>query len=109
MADESATVAVVAPSPIAALRYPAVRWYLLARTSGMIALQALLLAVQLQIYDLTGRPLNLGLVGLAQALPSLALGPVAGDAADRFPRKWLLMICYGLFTVCGAALWLIAR
>ena len=46
-------------------------------------------AVGWQVYDLTKRPLDLGLVGLAQFLPGVLLFLVAGHAADRFNRKRL--------------------
>jgi MFS family permease len=58
-------------------------------------------AVGWQIYGLTGRPLDLGLVGLAQFLPGILLFLVAGHAADRFPRRRILVICYGAFAACS--------
>lgn len=43
-------------------------------------------AVGWQVYAITDRPLDLGLVGLAQFLPVLLLFPVSGAVADRYPR-----------------------
>src|SRR3954463_8977278 len=61
-------------------------------------------AVGWQIYGLTGRPLDLGLVGLAQFLPGILLFLVAGHAADRFPRRRILEICYAGFALCSLLL-----
>jgi MFS family permease len=61
-------------------------------------------AVGWQIYSLTHRPLDLGLVGLAQFLPGIFLFLIAGHSADRFPRKRILVVCYLLFALCSALL-----
>ena len=39
------------------------------------------------IYELTDSALQLGLVRGIQAIPFLLLSPIAGSAADRYPRK----------------------
>src|SRR3954467_4990880 len=44
-----------------------------------------------QIYDLTGSPLQVGLTGLARAIPQLTLSLVGGVVADRFDRISLMM------------------
>src|SRR4051812_10926417 len=61
-------------------------------------------AVGWQIYGITGRPLDLGLVGLAQFLPGILLFLVAGHAADRFPRRRILEISYAAFALCSLTL-----
>jgi len=61
-------------------------------------------AVGWQIYGLTHRPLDLGLVGLAQFAPGVLLFLVAGHTADRHPRQSILRICYGGFALCAVAL-----
>ena len=61
-------------------------------------------AVGWQIYGLTGRPLDLGLVGLAQFLPGILLFLVAGHAADHYPRRRILEICYAAFAGCSLLL-----
>jgi MFS family permease len=58
-------------------------------------------AVAWQVYGLTHRPLDLGLVGLAQFLPGVLLFLVAGHAADRIPRQRILQICFGAFALCS--------
>jgi MFS family permease len=61
-------------------------------------------AIGWQIYDITGRPLDLAWVGLAQFLPSVCFSLFAGQAADRFPRRRILMICYGVMAALSVAL-----
>ena len=61
-------------------------------------------AVAWQVYSLTNRPLDLGLVGLAQFLPGIVLFLVAGHTADRVARKRILQTCYFLFACCSALL-----
>src|SRR5947209_2174917 len=61
-------------------------------------------AVGWHIYSLTGRPLDLGLVGLAQFLPGILLFLVAGHTADHFPRRRILDICYAAFALCSVLL-----
>ncbi len=62
------------------------------------------IAVGWQIYALTHRPLDLGLAGLAQFLPGVLLFLVSGHAADRFPRRSIVMFCYAGFAACSFAL-----
>lgn len=40
-----------------------------------------------QVFDMTGRELDLGLIGLAEFLPMALLAPFAGSLADRFDRR----------------------
>jgi len=61
-------------------------------------------AVGWQIYNLTHRALDLGLVGLAQFLPGILLFLVAGQTADRFPRQRILQCCYVAFAAISALL-----
>jgi MFS family permease len=100
---------VESPAAGVALRYRSFRWYLAARLFGMIGFQMQGVAVGWQVYDLTRRPIDLGYVGLAQFVPSILLSLLAGEAADRFERRRLLMVCYALLASCTAILALLAR
>jgi MFS family permease len=73
-----------------------------------VALEMMSVAVGWQVYEITHRPLDLGLVGLAQFLPGIFLFLASGHAADRVDRRRLLMACYGGFAVCAALLLAIA-
>lgn len=75
-----------------------------ARFLTTVASEMQALAVAWQIYDLTRRPLDLGLVGLAQFLPGICLFLLAGHTADRVPRRRILQTCYGGFATCSLLL-----
>ena len=47
-----------------------------------------------QVFDMTGRPLDLGLLGLAEFVPTALLAPISGMVADRFERR--LVFAWGL-------------
>jgi MFS family permease len=61
-------------------------------------------AVGWQIYEITHRPLDLGLVGLAQFLPGICLFLIAGHTADRVARQRILQACYAGFSICSLLL-----
>ena len=76
------------------LTHPDFTLYQVARFFIVVALEMQSVAVGWQVYEITHRPLDLGLVGLAQFLPGVLLFLVAGHAADRHDRRKLLNICY---------------
>ena len=61
-------------------------------------------AVAWQIFGITHRPLDLGLVGLAQFLPGAVLFLIAGHAADRISRQRILQACFLAFSLCSLLL-----
>jgi hypothetical protein len=70
------------------------RRYAFARFLATITWQMLAVAVGWQVYDITRDPLDLGLIGLAQFLPFLALVLPGGQLADRIDRRRVLLIAY---------------
>ncbi|HVO57182.1 MAG TPA: MFS transporter [Dongiaceae bacterium] len=77
----------------AAFRYPAFLLFQMARFCVVVATEMQAVAVGWQVYEITKRPLDLGLVGLAQFLPGILLFLLSGHAADRFNRRNLLIVC----------------
>src|SRR5262245_21627365 len=61
-----------------------------ARISTTIAVNMQAVAVGWQMYELTGQPRDLGLVGLVQFVPSFLLVLVAGHFADRHDRRRII-------------------
>ncbi|CAN7796310.1 MFS transporter [Caballeronia sp. LjRoot34] len=55
----------------------------------------LMLAVSWHMYDLTSSAWDLGLVGLFQFVPGLAMTFVAGHCADRMHRGRIVAVCLG--------------
>ncbi|MEM6160950.1 MFS transporter [Erwinia sp. P6884] len=64
----------------------------LARTCSSFGFQMLSIAVGWQIYAVTGRALDLGLIGLAQFLPAVVLALPAGHIADQFDRRRVVLL-----------------
>jgi len=92
----------------AALAYADFKAYLAARFCIVIALEMQSVAVGWQVYEITRRPLDLGLIGLAQFLPGFALFLPAGHAVDRFDRRTMLISCYAGSAICSGLLLAIA-
>jgi MFS family permease len=92
----------------AVFAYPDFRNLLAARFLVTIASEMQSVAVGWQIYSITHRPLDLGLVGLAQFLPGILLFLAGGHAADRFPRRRIIQLCIAAFACCSMLLLLIA-
>src|SRR5689334_3123497 len=60
------------------------------------------------IYQITGRPLDLGIVALSSAIPMLILPPFGGVLADRFHRVNLLKVTQTFYMLSAFTLaWLI--
>lgn len=70
--------------------YPAFLQFLGARVAAGFGFQMVSVAVGWQIYAITGRALDLGLVGLVQFVPSLLLALPAGHLADQLNRRLIL-------------------
>src|SRR5215469_13092617 len=92
----------------AAFQFSGFRLYQIARFCIVFCTEMQSVAVGWQVYDITHRPLDLGLTGLAQFLPGVVLFLVAGHVADRFNRKNLLTLCYAGFALSSAMLLLLA-
>jgi MFS family permease len=75
--------------------------YLGARLFSSLAAQMIIIAVGWQVYHLTGRVLDLGLIGLSQFLPFLCLSLFAGHAADRHDRRVIIVLCLAAYLVCA--------
>lgn len=75
-----------------------------ARLGGTAANQMFMLALGWQMYELTASAWDLGLIGLAQFTPSLALALLAGHALDRYPRTRVLLLCFGLQALMAVGL-----
>ena len=62
-----------------------------------------------QVYDLTGRELDLGLLGLAEFLPAAILAPFTGSVADRLDRRKVLAVALVGEAVASILLFLYPR
>jgi len=89
---------------LAALRVPAFRAFWFFRLFVSTAIQIQGVAVGWQVYELTHKPLMLGFIGLAEAVPALGIALYAGHVADIMSRRTILRISTGLFFVASVAL-----
>lgn len=95
------------PAPSAlAFSYPGFRFFWITTLSVSFAVQIMSVSIAWQIYDITGEPFLLGLVGLCLFLPSLLLILGTGLAADRFNRRGIMAVC--LVVEFGCALGFLA-
>jgi MFS family permease len=88
---------------VEALRQRDFGLYWCARVVAVLATEMQSTAVGWHIYRLTGRELDLGLVGLAQFAPFALLFLITGLVADRFSRVRILAICVGAQSACAIA------
>ena len=91
-------------SRLALLRNTDFARYIGARFLGSLAVQMQTVAVGWQVYDVTRRPLDLGLVGLSQFLPFVVLILPAGHLADTRDRRRILAGCHALMLLCALLL-----
>jgi MFS family permease len=88
----------------AAFQFSGFRLYQIARFCIVFCTEMQSVAVGWQVYEITKRPLDLGLTGLVQFLPGVFLFLLAGHTADRFDRRKLLTFCYGGYALSSALL-----
>lgn len=69
-----------------------------------LATQVQTVAVAWLVYDTSGSALSLGLVGLASFLPSIALVLMTGLVADRYSRRWILIIVFSAMMLTSLGL-----
>ena len=83
-----------AAAPLASAGF---RRLLLYRIGTLLSYQIVAVTVGWHIYELTGDPLSLGLIGLAEVIPFFAVAPFAGHLVDHLPRRRLgAAACTGL-------------
>ena len=75
-----------------------------ARLTQSLGASALATVVAFQTYDVTGDPLALGLLGLVEAIPALALMLIGGHVADRRDRRAIVIVASSALTVGALAL-----
>ena len=90
--------------PYAALRHRDFRWYIVSLFCMTIASQLQAVVVGWQVYEITHDPLSLGLIGLAEALPFIAIALPAGYLADRWNRRTISVAALVVLAFCSLSL-----
>jgi MFS family permease len=91
-----------------AFTHPDFVLFQIARFLIVAAVEMQAVAVGWQVYDISKRALDLGLVGLAQFLPGILLFLVSGHTSDRFDRRKVLGTCYAGYALCSGLLLFLA-
>src|SRR3954466_8692754 len=91
-------------APYAALRHRDYRRLLAGSVLASIGTEAQNLAVGWELYERTRSAAALGLVGLVQFLPVLLLALPAGQVADRYSRKGLLLVAQAAMALASLGL-----
>lgn len=86
--------------PFEALRIRDFSFFILARFTLTVAILIQSVIVEWQMYEITHDPLQLGLIGLAEAIPFICIALFAGHVADIISRKRII-ICATLFLILG--------
>jgi MFS family permease len=89
---------------LAVLRQADLVRFLVAKFLATLAAQMQIVAVGWQMYAITGDPLDLGLIGLSQFIPFVALILPAGQVADHHNRSVIVTACYATEAVCAIVL-----
>lgn len=87
-----------------ALRSRNYRLYFWGQSLSLIGTWMQQVALGWLVYRLTDSAFLLGVVGFSSQIPTLFLAPLTGVAADRFPRRAILVATQSLFMVQALAL-----
>ena len=94
-------------SPYAAMKIRDFRRFVSARFCITLAIQIQAVVVGWQVYEITHDPLSLGLIGLAEAVPSTGVSLYAGHIADILSRKRIIFVTAATLVFCSASLLLL--
>jgi MFS family permease len=92
------------PGSWSVLGVPAYRQYAISRIFSTIANAMLQAIVAWQVYAISGSAVQLGLIGLARFLPSLAISLVGGVVVDTYDRRKVLLGVQVLQLLSGASI-----
>lgn len=90
------------------LQIPEFRNFISGRLFITLAYMVQAVTVGWQVYELTKDPLSLGLIGLAEAIPSIITALFSGHIVDISDRKKILLSSYSLLFLCSILLFFIS-
>lgn len=103
--DSNTPVSQLNDDPFAAIRIPEFKNLMLGRFTFITALRMMSTLVAWWVYELTGDPLAIGLVGLSEVIPALSMALYAGHVIDKTEKKKMVLTgvsCY--FIIAGILL-----
>lgn len=102
--DSKPPVTQITNNPFAAVRIPEFRNLMLGRFTFISALRMMSTLVAWWVYELTGDPFAIGLVGLSEVIPAVSMALYAGHIIDKREKKKLLLTAISFYTLCAALL-----
>ena len=85
----------------AAFRHRDFRLYFFGKVFASIALHMVTVAVGYQVYDMTGRPMDLAYIGLSVFAPAIGFCLITGYVSDLYDRRLVLAVCYAVMMVAA--------
>ena len=90
--------------PYAALRIREFNIFLLVRFALIFGWSMQFIVIEWKVYELTGDPLYLGLIGLMEIIPALSMALFAGHIVDQKEKRNLLALCIAAFSLISFGL-----
>ena len=85
--------------PYAALRIREFNIFLVVRFALIFGWSMQFIVIEWKVYELTGDPLYLGLIGLMEIIPALSMALFAGHIVDQQEKRNLLALCIAAFSL----------
>jgi MFS family permease len=92
--------------PYAALRYREFNLFLMIRFAMVFAWSMQFIIIEWEVYSLTKSALSLGIIGLMEVVPAIAMALFAGHIVDQKEKKGMLIKCILGFSVISFGLFL---
>jgi MFS family permease len=93
--------------PYAALRFREFNIFLLVRFAMVFAWSMQFVVIEWEVYSITKNPLSLGIIGLMEVIPAVAMALFAGHIVDQREKRGLLFKCILGFSVVSLGLFLL--
>ena len=102
--DSNSPVNQITNDPFAAVRIPEFRNLMLGRFTFISALRMMSTLVAWWVYELTGDPFAIGLVGLSEVIPALSMALYAGHVVDKSEKRKLILKGVFSYSIVAAVL-----
>jgi MFS family permease len=102
--DSNSPVTQITNDPFAAVRIPEFKNLMVGRFTFIAALRMMGTLVAWWVYELTGDPFAIGLVGLSEVIPALSMALYAGHVIDKSEKRKVLLTAVFFYTFTAAIL-----
>jgi MFS family permease len=93
--------------PYAALRYKEFNMFLVLRFAMVFAWSMQFIVIEWVVYSMTKNPLSLGVIGLMEVIPAIAMALFAGHIVDQNEKKGMLFKCILAFSAISFGMFLL--